>query len=288
MTRQAGLALLTLAALAVAAPPAGAAFGFHRHHDDAAAPTAGLVTISGNAFHPGPLTVLVGDRVTWRNDDFVDHAVASDDAGAFDSPRLASGDAYGHTFAAAGRFAYVCAIHPFMHGEVDAAPLVLDAPPAPVLLGATATLRGRAQAGVAQVAVAREGASGPPALASVAADGTFAARVRVDVAGRWRATAGALASPSVDVPVTTDQRVLLRAHGDGGVQVSTRPPRPGARLVLERYVRERFAWLAVARLRLDAHGRATAQLGRAARGRVQAVLPAAGGLPRSAARIRLR
>jgi plastocyanin len=246
-----------------------------------------LVTIAGSAFHPVPIAVLVGEPVTWRNQDFLAHQVTADDGG-WGSARLARGDAYAHAFATAGRFTYSCAIHPFMHGEVDAAPILLEPPPGPVLLGASTTLRGRAQAGVTTVALAREGASGPPTLATVAADGTFAARVRLDAPGRWRASAGALASPPVTVAVATLQRVLVRAAGDG-LSVRTAPPRPGARIVVERYWRERFAWRVVARARLDRRGRAFVPLQPAARapGRLQAVLPPAGALPRSVGRVRL-
>jgi plastocyanin len=275
--RRALLALLAGAALAAAAAASAAAD-----------PAASLVTIAGSAFRPATTTVLVGERVGWRNDDFLQHQVQADD-GSWGSDRLSKGDGYAHAFASAGRFAYYCAIHPFMRGEVDAAPILLDPPPGPVLLGATTTLSGRAQAGVATVALAREGASGPSVRATVAADGSFSARVLVDAPGRWVATAGTLASPPIALDVTTHQRVLLRASGQG-VSVRTVPPRPGARLVVERWWRERFAWRPIARVRLDRRGRADVRLSRSdrARGRIQVVLPASAGLPRSVGRLGLR
>jgi len=270
-------ALLAAAAAAAAAAPA-----------PAAAATAS-VSIFGSAYHPTPLTVLVGDEVTWRNGDFLEHVVQADD-GSFGSLPLSDGAAFSHAFESAGRFTYYCTIHTYMHGEVDAAPILLDAPAGPVLLGGEIALRGRAQAGVASVALAREGAGAgePPIVAPVAADGTFSARVRILAAGRWRASAGTLQSPPVSVPVVTRQRLLVRATG-AGLSVRTVPPRPRARIVVERYWRERFAWDVVARTRLDGRGRARVPLGRAARapGRLQVVLAPADGLPRSAAGLRV-
>jgi plastocyanin len=76
------------------------------------------VMISGSAFHPGALTVDAGTRVSWHNDDFLQHTVTADD-GSFGSDRLSDGDAYAHTFATPGRYLYHCSIHLFMRGEID-------------------------------------------------------------------------------------------------------------------------------------------------------------------------
>ncbi|MBS1870583.1 MAG: cupredoxin family copper-binding protein [Actinobacteria bacterium] len=213
MRRRALLAAAAGAALAagtVAAAPAA------MHHDGA---SGDRVTISGSTFRPGTLTVDVGTRVTWRNDDFTQHTVTADD-GSSDSGRLSNGDTYARTFATAGRFTYHCTIHAFMRGTVELVdPHVQHGKP-------------------------------PPSGAG--------------------------------------QGIALRLAG-GVLRVRTDPPRPHARAVVERWWRERFAWRVVGRLQLDAHGAGALRLSRAqrGRGRLQVVLPAADGQPRSRARLRV-
>ena len=83
-----------------------------------AAPVAGdAVSIDNFAFVPATLTVPVGSTVTWTNHDEEPHTVAASD-GSFHSPGMGSQASYSHTFPTAGRFDYVCSIHPFMHATV--------------------------------------------------------------------------------------------------------------------------------------------------------------------------
>lgn len=81
----------------------------------AAAPPA--VSIENYAFKNPTITIPAGSTVSWSNKDDDPHTVTADN-GAFDSKGLANGDTYHHTFAHAGRYAYHCALHPFMHGVV--------------------------------------------------------------------------------------------------------------------------------------------------------------------------
>jgi plastocyanin len=84
----------------------------------ASAPVAGdAVSIDNFAFVPATLTVPVGSTVTWTNHDEEPHTVAASD-GSFHSPGMGSQGTYSHTFSTAGRFDYVCSIHPFMHATV--------------------------------------------------------------------------------------------------------------------------------------------------------------------------
>ena len=84
----------------------------------AAPPVAGTtVNITNFAFAPANLSVKVGDTVTWTNKDEDPHTVVAD-GDAFRSQVLGSGGTYSFTFPAAGTFAYVCSIHPFMRGTV--------------------------------------------------------------------------------------------------------------------------------------------------------------------------
>jgi plastocyanin len=75
------------------------------------------VTIDNFAFSPATLTVKAGATVTWTNRDEEPHTVAATD-GSFHSPGMGTGATFSHTFPTAGKFDYVCSIHPMMHGTV--------------------------------------------------------------------------------------------------------------------------------------------------------------------------
>ena len=70
------------------------------------------------AFRPTPLEVPVGTTVTWTNQDQIEHSVTATD-GAFDSGLFTLGGTYTFTFEAPGTYAYQCARHPSMRGEVS-------------------------------------------------------------------------------------------------------------------------------------------------------------------------
>ena len=75
------------------------------------------VSIDNFAFAPATLTVKAGSTVTWTNHDEEPHTVAAND-GSFHSPGMGTGATFSHTFPTAGKFDYVCSIHPSMHGTV--------------------------------------------------------------------------------------------------------------------------------------------------------------------------
>ena len=75
------------------------------------------VTIAGFAYSPSPVTVNVGDTVTWTNNDGATHT-ATADGGSFDTDNIANGASKSVTFSAAGTFAYHCRIHSAMRGSV--------------------------------------------------------------------------------------------------------------------------------------------------------------------------
>ena len=79
------------------------------------------VAIHDYAFGPKTVMVHPGDTVVWTNTDSVPHTVAAL-GGGFVSGALAPGGTYRHVFAATGRFAYRCGIHPEMQGTVVVAP----------------------------------------------------------------------------------------------------------------------------------------------------------------------
>jgi plastocyanin len=83
----------------------------------AQAATAG-VTVQNFAFSPTPITINVGDTVTWTNMDTTAHTATSDTAGVFNLSLPASGGSGSFTFETAGTYTYHCAIHPSMLGTV--------------------------------------------------------------------------------------------------------------------------------------------------------------------------
>ena len=71
-------------------------------------------------FAPMDITVKKGQTVTWTNSDSVPHNVTKENGpGAdFKPSNLDGGATYKHTFDSAGKFDYVCTIHPNQTGSV--------------------------------------------------------------------------------------------------------------------------------------------------------------------------
>jgi plastocyanin len=80
-------------------------------------PGTGVVVIRNFAFQPAELRVPRGTRVTWVNCDNDAHTSTADNR-AWDSPLLARGATFSHTFDTPGRVAYHCEPHPFMTAAV--------------------------------------------------------------------------------------------------------------------------------------------------------------------------
>ena len=75
------------------------------------------VGMADRAFRPPSVTIAPGGSVTWTNDDDRPHTVTSTSS-SFDSGTMAEGVTWVQSFPEAGTFAYLCAIHPEMTGEV--------------------------------------------------------------------------------------------------------------------------------------------------------------------------
>jgi plastocyanin len=86
------------------------------------APTVGATDVltSSMLFFPNAIKVKPGTRVTWTNGDNTPHTVTANDK-AFDSKNLEPGKSFGHTFERAGKFEYLCDIHPQMKATVEVA-----------------------------------------------------------------------------------------------------------------------------------------------------------------------
>jgi plastocyanin len=65
-------------------------------------------------FDPKDVTVKVGQKVTWTNDDSVDHNVTAQSGADFKSKNFGNGATFSFTPDKAGTIKYVCTIHPGM------------------------------------------------------------------------------------------------------------------------------------------------------------------------------
>ncbi|UQS16279.1 cupredoxin family copper-binding protein [Pseudomonas sp. HS6] len=68
-------------------------------------------------FGPKDLTVAVGTKVTWVNDDQIPHTVAETHK-LFRSAALDTDDSFSWVFDTPGEFEYFCALHPQMIGKI--------------------------------------------------------------------------------------------------------------------------------------------------------------------------
>ena len=94
-----GIAALVLAAPVVPAAQAGGT----------------TVTIDDRQYNPDPVTVSVGDTVTWSNVSDEDHNVRG---GPFNSPTMHPSNTFSFTFPQKGTIKYVCDFHPTMKGTI--------------------------------------------------------------------------------------------------------------------------------------------------------------------------
>jgi plastocyanin len=251
-----------VAAVAIVAAAIGAAAG-------SAAPTAD-VTMPGKFYAPSRLDVLVGTTVTWQNVDRSTHTVTEDDD-AFDSGDIRPGQTFTMTFEKSGTYDFHCTIHRFMRGSVSVFDVVLRGPSQPLLAGRRARLNGIAPAGAAEVVLERitPEAAQVVGTAQPGPDGSFSFPLRAPEPRRYRARAGNAASAIVLVRV--EPRVAAERVG-GGIAVRAVPSRAGSRVAVQAYDREHFAWVTVARGRLDPRSRASISYAPSVREHVRAVV----------------
>jgi plastocyanin len=78
------------------------------------------VDIGAFVFDPTPVPVHPCDRVVWKNTHDQAHTSNGNGDQRWSTGNVAPGKtSRAVTFAKAGTFTYVCALHPFMHGQVD-------------------------------------------------------------------------------------------------------------------------------------------------------------------------
>jgi plastocyanin len=267
------LALATGAALlALAGPTASAQMGHGM--SDAGGASVGTVSIFTSAYAPTHTDVLVGDTLSWMNDSVRAHTVTAD-SGAWSSPHVFPGESFNHRFDTAGSEPYYCTLHVFMRGVVDVHRVLLDAPSEPGASGRPYALHGRAALPAGStVAIEADSGSGfqPLANATVDTSGAFSADVVPSTTTTYRAVTPDETSPSVQLFVL-DRTLTASAGGRGRrvvVNANVVPASPGATVVLQLRLKERFGWWPVAHAKLDRHSRArfVLRLGRRYRARV--------------------
>jgi plastocyanin len=235
-----------------------------------------IVSIPGKFFVPNDLTALVGDTVMWRNEDSASHDVASFDD-VWDSGLLAPGSSFSFALTEQGTFRYECTIHRFMFGVLRVFGLALSGPDRSVPAGGAAVLTGLAPAGSGTVAIEQEQPDGGfVAVASTpaGADGSFRAVLRPTAPARYRATTQGLSSDAVQVTVgALIELSAARSSAGYVVRARTSPSQAGATVVLERYARELFTWVPVARARLNGSSRTSFAVSPRRKVHFRAVIP---------------
>lgn len=241
MTRASGVPAATAATLTALLACAGPA-----------AAQGADVAMGASAFAPVRVQALVGDEVTWSNESVRAHTVTAAD-GSFDSGRLTSGATFRRRVATAGVLRYNCRLHAGMTGEVEAAVVLLDPPPAPAASGRPYPVGGRAALPPGTPVAVLDASGTEVASAPVGADGRFATTFVPEASTTLRAVAGDAASPPVDLPVL-DRRVGASTRrvrgGRTQVRATVTPSSPGATVVLQLRLPLRFGWWPVEQARL--------------------------------------
>jgi plastocyanin len=77
----------------------------------------GKITIDNFTFTPAKLMVSKGAEVTWTNQDDIPHTIVLTGIGVR-SKAIDTDKTFTYRFDKTGTFAYVCGLHPQMHGQV--------------------------------------------------------------------------------------------------------------------------------------------------------------------------
>lgn len=102
------------AAAAPTAAPAAAA---------AAVGQEATVEIRDFSFNPPQIEIVVGDTITWTNQDGVPHTTTAIERGVLQSGAIPpDGGSFSQTFTEAGEFPYFCEFHPNMEGTIVVTP----------------------------------------------------------------------------------------------------------------------------------------------------------------------
>jgi len=75
------------------------------------------ITIKGFMFTPRNLTIPVGSKVTWTNEDEEPHKVSELNS-SFTSQPLDTDEEFSYEFKTPGKYEYFCTVHPRMTGTI--------------------------------------------------------------------------------------------------------------------------------------------------------------------------
>lgn len=78
----------------------------------------GEVVMKGIMFEPKDITVKVGDKITWKNEDPVEHNAVATSGADFKSDLFGEGGTFDYTTTKAGTIEYECTVHPGMTGTI--------------------------------------------------------------------------------------------------------------------------------------------------------------------------
>ncbi len=215
------------------------------------------VPIYNAAYGATHVDVLAGETVKWHNDSVRAHTVKAND-GSWTSPRLTMMGSWERQFETPGTVAYYCELHPTMRGDIGVHRVLLSAPRDPAAPGKPYQLNGRA-ALPAGSKVTIESDGGVAATATVDEHGAFTAAVNPAATTTYTAVAGGESGPPVQVLVL-DRKVSASAkHSRKRVTVTATvtPSSPGATVVLQLKLKERFGWWPVRTAKTGAGSRVT-------------------------------
>lgn len=86
--------------------------------DAAGGSGAVAIAMKDIAFDPSSVTVKVGQKITWTNEDSVQHDVESTSGEKINSDLFGEGGTFSFTPTKAGTIDYVCTVHPGMEGSI--------------------------------------------------------------------------------------------------------------------------------------------------------------------------
>lgn len=76
------------------------------------------IAMKNIAFSPDNVTVKVGQKITWTDEEPVEHNVVAQSGATFESEIFGEGKSYSFTPKTAGTIKYECTLHPGMDGTI--------------------------------------------------------------------------------------------------------------------------------------------------------------------------
>ena len=220
------------------------------------------VQIVKSGFTPSSTTINVGDSVTWRNADSVNHQVVAND-GSFASPVLKPGESFTQAFAKAGKLSYHDALFTSRKGSVTAnapaATVSLTAATQTIVYGENTTVSGSISNQLANEPVSLTSQpvdKGTQAIASsmTQASGAFSFGVSPTIQTAYQAHYKTAASPSVTINVAP--RVGFGRYGRHFIAKVTSDVGYGGKFVVVQRKSRFGGWTAAKRVYLGGASRA--------------------------------